>query len=100
MNDTPDLTGTDRTVATVSFLPQLADAKDFAEARILAVPVQRRIIATPDIPWTYFDSERMLYNRARSALYHLAQVIDDGKVWLPAYHCPALVEPFLAAPRP
>jgi hypothetical protein len=44
-----------------------------------------------------FDAQRLSYTQARGALFHIASVLGNRIVWLPAYHCPALVEPFLAA---
>lgn len=82
---------------TVQFLRPLADAKQFAEPKILALPVKKRIVKGPTVLWTCFAGHRLVYNRARSALFHIACVLDDATFWLPAYHCRSLVEPFLVA---
>ena len=38
-----------------------------------------------------------MYGRARDALYHIARVLKQEVIWAPAYHCPAMIQPFLAA---
>lgn len=85
---------------TINFLPQLADAEEFPAPQILALPVKSRIVTVPELPWSCFEAQRLVYDHARSALFHVASVLGGGKNWLPAYHCPALVEPFLAAGMP
>ena len=39
----------------------------------------------------------MRVDHARTGLYLIARLLAPGRVWVPAYHCPAMVEPFIVA---
>ncbi|GAC18556.1 aspartate aminotransferase family protein [Paraglaciecola arctica] len=82
---------------TLFFTTPIANARDYPLPHILGLP------STPEITTA---SKRWLLNvnnhiytmdSARSGLYILATSLRSKSVWLPSYHCPALVEPFLAA---
>ncbi|ALS97669.1 DegT/DnrJ/EryC1/StrS family aminotransferase [Lacimicrobium alkaliphilum] len=80
----------------MQFLPPLADASDFPAPQIRALPADKE--QTAALPTEQIRGQkRLLYVKARHALYHIAGAAQQTRVWLPAYHCPALVEPFLAA---
>jgi perosamine synthetase len=80
----------------VQFLPPLADASDFPAPQIRALPADKQHTASVSTE-QISGHKRLLYVKARHALYHIARATEQSRVWLPAYHCPALVEPFLAA---
>lgn len=79
----------------MTFLPPLADAACFAPPSIKAL-ADTTPLFTPE-PAKACAYASLLYNRARHALYHIAQAIEPERIWVPAYHCPAMVEPFVAA---
>ncbi|NRA55974.1 MAG: DegT/DnrJ/EryC1/StrS family aminotransferase [Gammaproteobacteria bacterium] len=85
----------------MEFSSPLADAKDFVAAKILALPTQQ----PTELLLTNNDTRLLpdniislgLLDHARTGLYVIAKAIASATVWLPSYHCPALVEPLLAA---
>lgn len=79
---------------TLQYLPLLADAKDFASPEVYVLPRDKSELCEDDMPLERFTAHRLLYSQARGALFHLSEVLNSHTVWLPAYHCPALVEPF------
>ncbi len=82
----------------MNFLPPIADARDFPVATIT---VNANKIYdnghTRLLPKRV--TERFVVDRGRTALYVLANSISSKKVWIPAYHCPAMIEPFLYAQK-
>lgn len=82
----------------MQFSAPLADARDYPPATIKALATKRELMSDGKSR-TLADNVagRWLTDHARSGLYLLAKSIERKVVWAPAYHCPALVEPFLAA---
>jgi len=83
----------------MEFLPALADSKDYPACTILARPsIPPRGSSTGKMSPLPQGAKRLTtFNRARTALYVIARSLPKVKVWLPSYHCPALVEPFIKA---
>jgi perosamine synthetase len=82
----------------VKFSPVIANAINFPAAVIRATPV----FGLTDLrtPWQYSALSQCTHTRnGRAAIgiaaQHLMQTQQQNVVLLPAYHCPALVEPFL-----
>ena len=87
---------------TLSLLPPLADAADFPAPRVPMTPYleARRLLAPRAAVLPALAARGgILTVSGRAALGLIArQLIRAGdRVLLPAYHCPSLVEPFLAA---
>ncbi|GGO63767.1 hypothetical protein [Bowmanella pacifica] len=79
----------------MTFLPPLADAACFAPPSIKALADATPLFSPEPAKACAYSS--LLYNRARHALFHIGMAIDAKRIWVPAYHCPAMVEPFIAA---
>lgn len=82
----------------MQFSAPLADARNYPLPIIKALPTQRQLTnngeprgLAPNI------ANRWITDHARSALYLLAKSLESKVIWVPTYHCPALIEPFLAA---
>ena len=81
------------------YLAPLADAKQFpvpqvkSNASVLQPGAHQRRLPEQ-------ASSAMLVDKGRTALFVIAQFLDEKSVvWLPSYHCPALIEPFVHAGR-
>ncbi len=85
------------------FLPPLADASEFPAAKVPALPPLswKSFFARGKRIDSYVQDCNASYTfNGRAALAELARLLGVGPgdaVLLPAYHCPSLVEPFLAA---
>lgn len=80
----------------VQFLPPLADSRDFPSPVVRATPGSLLVATGTQARWPGMACVRLV-DRARTALYLVAQYLAPTRVWVPAYHCPAMIEPFLAA---
>lgn len=84
-------------VTQVRFPGLLADSSDFPYATVRVTPTKvPKECAASDLqrPAGVFG---LRVDHARTALYLIGQALQRARVWLPAYHCPALVEPLIAA---
>lgn len=79
---------------TLTFRSPLANAKDFPAPEIFGVPTH---IPADSAKFTWQPEDSLYINKARYGLLVLAQALPGERVWVPTYHCPALVEPFLIA---
>lgn len=80
---------------TANFLPALADAKDYPPAMVEMLP-RERVAGSEnkrELPEACVAIESMAL--ARGLLSAIAYCFKNKKVLIPAYHCPAMVEPFL-----
>jgi hypothetical protein len=80
----------------VQFLPPLADSRDFPSPLVRATPEVVQLASAVQVRWPDMATVRLV-DRARTALFLVARHLAPARIWLPAYHCPAMVEPFLAA---
>ncbi|MEE4660383.1 MAG: DegT/DnrJ/EryC1/StrS family aminotransferase [Halieaceae bacterium] len=80
----------------VQFLPPLADSRDFPAPVVRATPGGSQLASTAQRRWPDMAAVRLV-DRARTALFLVAQYLAPARIWVPAYHCPAMIEPFLAA---
>lgn len=85
----------------MKFLEPLANAENFPKPNVLVLPTSRL-----NVRGLNQRTERVLpkgvvslglVDHARTGLFVIAETITSSCIWLPSYHCPALVEPFLAA---
>lgn len=83
--------------ALPSFYSPLADSREFPKPLVRVVPdlLTGRGRQGTLLPRSGVNA--MFVDRARTALFLIANMIAPGKVWLPAYHCPAMLEPLVAA---
>ncbi|NMP33052.1 hypothetical protein HII17_15955 [Thalassotalea sp. M1531] len=81
----------------IEFSKPLADARNYPAPTIFGLPSSQHLSESVPRVFPQGVSKHWHLDRGRSALYVLAKSISANKVWCPAYHCPALVEPFLAA---
>lgn len=90
------------TVTPINFSAPLADASNYPPAQLQVHPrfSWRFWCWRADAKWLAAQRYQF-YRSGRSALFHAANLLkypaQQNKVLLPAYHCPALVEPFIAA---
>lgn len=85
---------------SVTFSEPLANAIDYPRATIKAQPSLQLKFLAGDGKGVISKKGVSGFSKARYALYHAAQQLkqsEESVVLLPAYHCPALVEPFIAA---
>ncbi|MCB1774503.1 MAG: hypothetical protein KDI88_12870 [Gammaproteobacteria bacterium] len=82
--------------STLQFEPPLADSRDFPVPVVRATPGVPLLASIAQARWPDMASV-LLVDRARTALHLVGQHLGRVRVWLPAYHCPAMIEPFLAA---
>jgi len=85
----------------MKFLPALANEQDYPASTILARP---SMLSAPscsgiELPLPQYAKRLGMFNRARTSLYVIAQSLPDAVIWLPSYHCPALVEPFIQSEK-
>ncbi|MEZ5525864.1 MAG: DegT/DnrJ/EryC1/StrS family aminotransferase [Pseudomonadales bacterium] len=77
------------------FLPPLADARDFPLPEVEMLPTKPSAASGSKRP-SPAESRAVEYMvSARGLLSAIAWHFKSAKVLLPAYHCPALVEPFI-----
>ena len=85
----------------MEFLAPLANADDYPKPTVFALAKKqltdqktqqqsRRVAPAGSVILATLD-------HARSGLFVIAKAMTNRVVWLPSYHCPALVEPFIAA---
>ncbi|GAA0369608.1 hypothetical protein GCM10009092_37330 [Bowmanella denitrificans] len=79
----------------MEFLSPIADSLQYPKPKILGVP-QKIPEGADQVRTSQAHVGGFLLDCGRSALYIIAKVLKDKRVWVPAYHCPALVQPFLA----
>lgn len=81
----------------IDFLPPLADARNYPSPSIMALPSHAALTPhnTRTFPANVRDCIRL--DRARTGLYVLAKALESNRVFCPTYHCPAMIEPFIAA---
>lgn len=86
-------------MSQISFTPPLADASAYPPVLIRSHPSR----PFDFLRWPRAEKplapQAQLFHSGRAALFAAAQRLatTDSTVLLPAYHCPALVEPFIAA---
>lgn len=84
----------------MQFSAPLADASHYPTPIIKALPTECRLAGDGKARIVVANvDDRYLTDHARSALYLLALSLESDVIWAPAYHCPALIEPFLAAQK-
>ncbi len=85
----------------MEFLAPLANAGDYPKPTVFALAKNQLVD-----PNSQQQSRRIppagsvilaTLDHARSGLFVIAKAMTNEVVWLPSYHCPALVEPFIAA---
>lgn len=78
-----------------NFLEPLANAKDFTPAKLGMLPAERALTDSMArcLPDRCVAVESM--STARGLLSAIAYYFKNKNILLPAYHCPAMVEPFL-----
>ncbi len=84
---------------SIEFLPPLADMRDHPAPELSMLPTKRekkRKVSRPLIANAKF-SLPISYARNGLAIIAKAVLAPGSKVLVPAYHCPALVEPFVWA---
>jgi hypothetical protein len=79
------------------FMPPLADSRNYPHPVVFAVPVQSGQTGDSQEVWSRQPNLVRMVDHARTALFLIGKVLAPVKVWAPAYHCPAMIEPFLAA---
>lgn len=86
---------------TTNYLPAIANSTEFPSPkyRVNASQVVEKARCNSARPAPEGMLSRLLVDRARTGLFVIASSIEKGTVWLPDYHCPALMEPFFAAGR-
>ena len=83
---------------TVRFSLPLADARDYPDPEVLVLPGGESPASGVTSRFPVPAGDELLVSHARSGLYLIARALaGSNKIWVPSYHCPALVEPFLAA---
>lgn len=82
----------------MDFLPPLADARNYPPINISALPTSKIVRHEREhgrkLPQNAICLD--ILDHARTALYIVAKTVKAQHVWIPSYHCPALVEPFLS----
>lgn len=80
-----------------TFDPPLADATRYPEPGLRVAP--RRPVAAVQSAKTNvaLAVADLRVDRARTGLYLIARLLGPRRVWTPDYHCPAMVEPVIAA---
>ena len=80
----------------ISFSKPLADAANFPAPKIFGLPTHLSShkgeynLAGQD------NFSRLYLNSARNSLFIMGKYLEKKTVWVPSYHCPALIEPFIA----
>lgn len=79
-----------------AFASPLADSSRFPKAEIRAAPslVARNAFQPSTLHRQELNALRV--DHARTGIYLIARLLAPRRVWIPAYHCPAMVEPFVA----
>lgn len=90
------------TVTQINFSTPLADASHYPPAQLHVHPrFSWQFWCWGSVAKQLATQHYQFYRSGRSALFHAANLLkhpeQQNKVLLPAYHCPALVEPFMAA---
>lgn len=80
----------------VQFSPPLADSRNYPVPDILVSPKVAEKAPFSSRNNVMAPHTVKLVNRARTAIFIIAKSMGGERVWVPAYHCPALVEPFVA----
>ena len=81
----------------MEFSKPIADATNYPRPCIKVVPNNELSGKKTSKNKPIGVSEILLVDRARSGFFLLAKSIPADTIWCPEYHCPALIEPFLAA---
>ncbi len=81
----------------MEFSKPIADATNFPRPCIKVVPNNGLSGEKTSKNIPIGVSKILLVDRARSGFFLLAKSIPTDTIWCPEYHCPALIEPFLAA---
>ncbi len=83
----------------MEFLPALADAKNYPSLKVRALPTNKTVregnYSARKLPKDITCLGP--FDHARTGLYVVAKTVTSQKIWIPSYHCPALVEPFIFA---
>ncbi|MFD2167321.1 hypothetical protein ACFSJY_13795 [Thalassotalea euphylliae] len=82
----------------MEFLTPLADARDFPSPTVRVNP---QVLNAGNFERSLPEAVTFcgLVDKGRTALVVIAKSLPSHTVWLPSYHCPALVEPFLYAQK-
>jgi len=80
-----------------AFAPALADSRQFPQPSIRVAPSTASVRLGRPTSLARKAASVMRVDHARTGLYLIARLLAPGRVWVPAYHCPAMVEPFIAA---
>jgi hypothetical protein len=80
----------------ISFSKPLADASNFPPPKILGLPNQVELNKGSHVNMIEGDFDRFFLNSARNSLFIIGKTLKKRTVWVPSYHCPALIEPFMA----
>ena len=80
-----------------AFASALADSRRFPEPSIRVTPATASVRSSRPASLARKSISVMRVDHARTGLYLIAHLLAPGRVWMPAYHCPAMVEPFIAA---
>lgn len=83
----------------MKFLPPLADAINYPPLKVRALPTNKSITKNKSSVRKLPENVTCLgvFDQARTGLYVVAKTLISQIIWIPSYHCPALVEPFTYA---
>ncbi|WP_416306688.1 hypothetical protein [Neptunicella sp. SCSIO 80796] len=79
------------------FSPPIADARHYPSPSVLALPKHTSKDNGEGRKLPSSVKQQLLVDHGRTALFLIAKTLHTQQIWLPSYHCPALVEPFIAA---
>lgn len=81
----------------IPFLAPLADSRNYPRPAVFVVPSRPLQAGGPTATWSRQPNPVRIVDHARTALFLVGKALAPIKVWAPAYHCPAMLEPLLAA---
>jgi hypothetical protein len=82
----------------MQFLPPLADASDFPPLTVKA-NAQQVEQSTFSRSYPANMSQCLIVDRGRTALSIIGRALTGAQVWVPNYHCPAMLMPFIDAEK-